>query len=403
MRISTRTIFDSGVDNILARQKDLSNTQMQISTGRRVLAPSDDPVAAAQMLDVSEAKAINQQYRENTQTVKSRLALEESSLSSVVSLVQSVQTLTVQAGDGSLSAADRASLAVEIDARYQELLALANATDGNGEYLFAGFRTQARPFSETAPGVVAYFGDEGRREVAVSGSRAIALNDPGSDVFNRIRNGNGTFAAAPATANTGTGVVSPGSVTNAALLTGHDYSITFSVTAGVTTYDVVDLTTSTAVVTGAPYVQGGPIGFDGLQVEIEGAPANGDSFSIEPSTNVSLFATLHDLRGALRSGGDGAAANARLTNALNAAHSGLKNGLDRVLTVTASLGTRMRETEAIATNAEDVNLQHETRLSSLRDLDYTSAISELNFQQLHLEAAQKSFLRVTEMSLFSLL
>ncbi len=401
MRISSSTLFENGVQNMLSRQQEVSATQNHVSTGRRVLTPSDDPVAASQMLDVAEAKSRNGQYADSASTVKTRLGLQESTLAAITRLIQDVRTRVVQAGDGALTPSDLRSIAEDVNGRYQELIGLGNATDGSGEYLFAGFRTGSTPFAEMAPGVVAYLGDEGKREVAVSNSRQIAVNDPGSDILMRIRNGNGTFVTAAASTNAGTGVVSPGSVVNAAALTNHDYTITFSVTAGTTQYDVVDATSATTVVSGATYVPGGPIAFDGLQLAIEGDPVAGDSFTVRPSSNVSLFATLDALRTALQSAGSGAVDNTKLTNALNSANSNLQNALDRVLGVTASVGTRLRETEEIISSNEDLDLNYEARLSQLRDLDYARAISDLSFQQLHLEAAQKSFLRVSQLSLFN--
>src|SRR5262245_61149398 len=257
MRLSSTTIFENGVNSMLARQQELSKTQGHVSTGRRVLAPSDDPVAAAQALDLTEAKGINKQHAVNAGAVKARLAMQETSLSAIAQLIHDVKARVVQAGDGALTAADLRSIAAEIDARYDELLGLANATDGNGEYLFAGYRTQAIPFVETAPGVVAYFGDEGRREVQVRARSRIPINDPGSDVLARVKSGNGTFAAFASATNTGSGIVSPGSVTNAAALTGHDYTVTFSVAAGVTQYTVVDTTTAATLISNAPFVSGG--------------------------------------------------------------------------------------------------------------------------------------------------
>lgn len=403
MRLSSTTIFESGVNSMLARQQEVVKTQAHISTGRRVLTPADDPVAASQMLDLNEAKGLNKQYSENASAVKTRLGLEEASLAAMTRLIQDVKSLAVQAGNGAFTQSDLRSIAGEVEGRYQELLGLANATDSGGEYLFAGFNTQTRPFVEVSPGVVAYLGDEGRREVEVSAARAIALNDSGSEVLQRIKNGNGTFVSAAAAGNGGTGVISPGSVTDATALTAHDYTVTFSISAGVTRYDVVDATTATTLISNAPYVQGGPIVFDGQQIEIDGAPANGDSFTVRPSANVSLFSTLAIMRAALQDAGTGATENAKLANALNTIHSNLQNALDRVLSVTASVGTRLREADAIIATNEDLDLNYEARLSQLGDLDYARAISDLNFQQLHLDAAQKSFLRVSELSLFGLL
>jgi flagellar hook-associated protein 3 FlgL len=403
MRISSTTIFEHGVSNMLARQHEVLTTQNHISTGRRVLTPADDPVASAQMLDVTEAKEVNKQHAENAATVKARLGQQEVALSAIARLIQDVQARVVQAGDGALSATDLRSIAEEIDGRYQELLGLANSTDGSGEYLFAGFRTANQPFAETAPGVVAYFGDEGKREVPVSASRSIATNDPGSDILLRIKNGNGTFVTAAGAGNAGTGVVSQGSVTDATALTGDAYSITFSVTASGTTYSVVDTTTAANVVSNVAYVAGGPITFAGMQLAIDGAPAHGDTFSVQPSGNVSVFATLDALRTTLRAAGAGGVANTKLTNGLNTAHANLRNALDQVLSVTASVGTRLRETEAVTQTSDDLDLSYQTRLSQLGDLDYARAISDLTFQQMHLEAAQKAFVRVSELTLFSVI
>jgi flagellar hook-associated protein 3 FlgL len=96
-------------------------------------------------------------------------------------------------------------------------------------------------------------------------------------------------------------------------------------------------------------------------------------------------------------------ANASLTNALNTANSNLTNALDRVLAVTASVGTRLRETEAVLATNEDLDLNYQARLSELGDLDYARAITDLNFQQMHLEASQKSFMLITGLSLFKML
>lgn len=403
MRVSSNTIFDHGVSTMLARQQEVVTTQSHISTGRRVLTPSDDPVAASQMLDVSEAKAANKQFADNAATVKARLGQQEASLSAITRLIQDVRTLVVQSGSGALTPGDLKSIAEEVSGRYEELIGLANATDGSGEFLFAGFRTGTKPFAETSPGVVAYFGDEGRREVAVSTSRSIAVNDSGAEVLQRIKNGNGTFATAAAAGNAGTGVISPGSVVDSTALTNRDYSVVFTVSGSVTTYDVVDNTTATTVSSNVPYVSDGPITVAGMQFAIEGRPANGDRFSVQPSSNVSVFSTLAALRTALRSADQGDVANASLTNALNTANGNLTNALDRVLSVTASLGTRMRETDAVVATNEDLDLNYQARLSELGDLDYARAISDLNFQQMHLEAAQKSFMLITGLSLFKLL
>ena len=107
MRIGTNTIFDLGVDSIQRQTARLLELQQQISVNRRILAPSDDPVGSARALEISQSDAINTQYGTNSQTAGGRLSLTESALGQGVNLLQSARESIIQAGDGSLTNADR--------------------------------------------------------------------------------------------------------------------------------------------------------------------------------------------------------------------------------------------------------------------------------------------------------
>jgi flagellar hook-associated protein 3 len=241
MRISSNTIFEAGIRSIQQQQVDVLKTQQQLSTGRRILTPSDDPVAAARVLEVSQSSSLNDQYSTNRKTAISTLSLEESILGSITSLIQDVQTTAVNAGNPTLSNENRASFATELRGRYQELLGLANSNDGAGQYLFAGYQGATKPFAEASPGNVAYSGDQGQRLVQISASRQLAVSDAGLDIFQRIRNGNGTFVTAASASNAGTGIVDGGSVLDTAkwaAAANKDFTIRFagdvSVAAGAT-------------------------------------------------------------------------------------------------------------------------------------------------------------------------
>lgn len=491
MRVSSGTIFDSNVAALTQQQARLLQTQQQVSSGRRILTAADDPVAAARALSISQADAMNTQYAANRTATRHTLSLAESTLQSVTSLLQDVQTVAVSAGNGSLNNSDRQTIATGLNGRLQELISLANSTDGAGNYLFSGFQSGTQPFVNVA-GVMAYNGDDGQRLMQVSSSRQMASGDSGADVFMRVKNGNGTFATQAAVTNTGSAVISAGSttgvvtgdrytiafgtidtlaavanagtgvistpatVTNPAAVTGHDYSVTFG--AGGTTYSVQDLTTNTAVagmtgvtytgpgpqtiafegisftVSGAPvlndvfnvtaptysvtdnttglpvataqkYVSGQAISFGGMQFDISGTPLPNDQFTVQPSGNVSIFKTISDLITTLNtpvgSGNPAQAAtlNANLQTALNL----LDRGLNNVLTVRSSLGLRLNEIDALQTTGDDMSLQFKQNLSQLQDVDYNKALSDLAQQQISLQAAQKSFVNVTGLSLFDYL
>jgi len=432
IRVATTTLFEQGVFNLQRGQADVFRTQEQIASGRRVNTPADDPVAAARSLEVEQSQAINEQYIRNSDSAQTALGATENALTSVTALLQDVRTLVVNAGDGALSGNELRSMAVELRGRYEELLGLANITDGNGQYLFSGYQGHTRPFAEGAPGSVTYLGDQGVRLVQISASRQVAISEAGSDVFQMIKNGNGTFVTAAPATNTGTGVVSPGTVTNPAAWNAagnpRDFTVVFHVDSTVyppvTTYDIVDNVNNVSLTTGAapaagPYLRTytdgetivlarqvppdtNPTAFDyGAELTISGAPADGDAFTLQASTNEDVFTTLHNLITALETAQRTTTGNARLANDLNTALSNLDRGIDNVLRVRSAAGIRLRETDDTQASQRDLVVQYADTLSELRDLDYAKAISDLARQQLTYEAAQKSFARVQGLSLFN--
>lgn len=521
-------LFDKGVASIQQQTADWIKTQQQVSSGRRILSPSDDPVASARVLEVSQSQSLNKQFDVNTDTATSKMGIEENILNSIGNLIQNSQTTAVYAGNATLTNSDRASLAMDLRSSYQELLGLANSTDGNGQYMFSGYKGDTRPFGEAAPGVVVYSGDEGQRLIQISPSRQIPVSDSGSSVFQQIKNGNGTFVSKAATTNAGAGIVDPGTVsdpvkwvanskdytlrfaantnvtaggTNTGTATvkagivdqaawnisgkglqisvaagvapgTFDYTITdtvlgsyvvnydpvtqdpltvklnggggtfnagidlvlsgtpaaldtFAVTPSATpgwTYDIIDNNTNTSLLSSPANAsgwssswrtytsgqtisltnQGAEPAFDfGVSTKIEGSPAAGDTFTIKASQNEDLFTTLHNLITALETGTSNSVSAARYQNDLNLAMTSLSNAQTSVLTVRASVGSRMKEVESVKSTGEDLQLQYQQTISTLQDLDYAKALTDLSRQQATLEAAQKSFIQIQGLSLFN--
>lgn len=402
MRIASSTLYDVNVAVLNQQQARLLQTQQQISSGRRMLTPADDPAAAALALNVSQADAANTQYGSNIDQAQTALALSEGVLQGVTTLLQDVQTTAVNAGSGILNNSDRRMLASDLQQRLDGLIVLANHTDATGSYLFAGFQGDTTPFVTTAGGVQ-YQGDDGRRMIQVSTAGQVAASDSGADIFMRIKDGNGTFVVQPAPANAGSGIATQGAVVNPALLTGNNYQVAFSVAGGVTTYSVTNTTTATVVSSGNPYTSGQAIGFDGMQFVISGTPASGDQFNVTPSNTENVFKTISDLIDTLNTGviPGNVASTTQYTANVNRALNGLDRSLDNILTVRASIGSRLRQLDAEKTMASDIGLQYQQVLSQLQDLDYNKAITDLTRQKTTLEAAQKSFLQVQGLSLFN--
>lgn len=401
MRISTSQTYQQAISNILDQQAQLTKTQLQLGSGRRLLTPADDPAAASQVLGVQQTLSSTTQYQTNSDAARGRLELEETALTGVGDLLQHVRTLAVQANNATQTNETRASIAIEVRARLDELLAQANTRDANGEYLFAGFRGKTQPFSSTASGAYSYSGDQGQRYLQVGPTRQIAVGDSGSAVFQTIRNGNGVFVTAHNADNSGTGVISPGAVSGTFVSDTYTLSFTQALSTDPITYTVTG--TVSGVVASGTYTSGAAIGFNGAQISVSGTPANGDSFTITPSAHQDMFTTLKNLAVALETPVSGAAAQAKLNNTLNRSLTDLDQALGKVLEIRASVGARLNAVDSQQGQHESLSVELQKTLSFLQDVDYAQAASLLNQQLLALQAAQQAFVKTQDLSLFNYL
>jgi flagellar hook-associated protein 3 FlgL len=400
MRISTSQFYSQGSEAITRQQSELARTQQQISGGKTMLAPADDPVGAARAAGLTQARALTNQYAANIGSAQDALNFTDSTLGQVTDVVQTIRELAVNAGDGTMTDADRSSLATQLAGSLQQLIGLANTRDATNGYLFGGFATTGAPFA-AAPGGAVYSGDQGQRALQVAPGRTLEISENGASIFEATPTGNGTFAASAASGNAGTGVISSGNVADATAVTGDAYQLKFGTTGGVTTYDVVDSTSGATVSTGNAFAAGQAITVGGMQVAITGAPASGDTFALAPAPRQSLFTTIQNLVDTLKTPATTAAGRAQLANGLSAALANIDQGLNTVLTVRAGVGARLAELDALSTGNTDAGTQIDASLSSIQDLDYAKAMSAFSQQQLALTAAQKSFAQVSSLSLFN--
>ena len=366
MRISTNTLFEVGSARLGDLQSALAKTQEQIATGRRVLTPSDDPVAAAQALELSQAQSVNAQFEVNRSSARHNLNMQEQALQSVTGLIQDVQTLAVSAGNGALDNQQRQFLATELRGRLEDLLGLANTTDGAGNYLFSGYQSTTQPFARSG-GSIEYSGDQGQRMLQVGPRRSLALSEPGSLVFEGIKTGNGRYTAFASPANTGAGIISLGADTGGPA-SSTTYEIRFTVPGA---YDVVDtgVVPENVISTANVYTSGETINVAGMRVENKGAPAGGDVFVIAPSRSESVFTALGKLINVLETPATGAAGQAALANGLNVALRSLGNGLDSVLSTRASVGARLRELDTLDEQGSARDVEYSRSLAELQELD----------------------------------
>lgn len=398
MRLSSVQIFQQGISSILARQAEVSHTEQQLATGRRILTPADDPVAAVQILDITEDLAQVDQFQRNGNLAQGQLALEDTVLADVGNVLQRVRELVVQANNATQSPETRRSIATEVEARIDEVLALANTRDASGEYIFAGFQAQSEPFARQGSSY-AYNGDDGQRFLQLGASTQVAVRDSGADVFMSVPAGNGSFIIDPATTNTGTAVVGSNSATSAFVR--DSYSISFSQPTATdpVTYQV--LNSASTVVASGDYVAGDTIEFSGASVRIDGQPVAGDSFDVAPAANQDLFTTLENIVEALNNAGSAPAQVASVNNSMGQALTNIDQALGNVLEVRADVGVRLNHVENQVNINESFSLQLQETLSDVQDLDYAEAISRFNLELTALQAAQQAFVKMQGLSLFN--
>lgn len=410
MRISTSQMFEVSSTTLSQQQSDLFRLQQQMAASKRILTPSDDPIAASQSLTEKQGEAVNTQFQRNIGNARHQIGLAENALSSVGNVMQAARQLLVQAGNTTLSDSDRTSIAGELTQQLKQLIALANSDDGNGRFLFSGYQDTVATYAQTSTGAT-YQGDSGQPLLQVSANRYIEVSNTGNEIFELAPTGNGTFAtsisdptAATPVVNTGTGTIDVGSVLTSGY-SGQTYILQFN--ASGTTYDVIQRTAGveTTLSSNNAYTSGAAITLGGgtIQVSVSGVPASGDRFVIGPSTNQNIFTTLQNAINVLNTPATTAVLRTQLVDGIRQALGNTDQSMNQVLSAQTSMGARLRELDDLEDVNGAVKLQHTQRISELEDLDYAKAASDLARQQLAMSAAQASFVRVSQLSLFDYL
>ncbi|RQR43075.1 MULTISPECIES: flagellar hook-associated protein FlgL [unclassified Burkholderia] len=407
MRISTTQFYQLNVGQMNDQQAQLAQLYQQISSGVSLSTPADNPLGAAQAVQLSMTSATLSQYAANQSTALASLQAEDQALQSVGNVLGSVQSLIVRAGDGSLADNNRAALAAQLEGYRDQLVSLANSTDGAGNYLFAGYQNSTAPFTKDAAGSISYVGDTGTRTVQIDDSRSVPQGDSGLSVFMSVQAlGNSPVQAAGA-ANTGTATIGNVTVTDPSAATnGHQFTITFGGTAAAPTYTVTDNSISPPTPGPAQaYTSGTAIALgNGMKVAVSGTPSPTDTFSVTPApqaSGVDVFSTLDSMITALKTPVAGnPTATAALSNTLSTAATKIGNSMRNVTTVLASVGGREQEVKAMQTVNQTAALQTTSNLSDLTSANMVTTISQYLQVQNALSGAQKAYAQLQNMSLF---
>ncbi|MDH3644559.1 MAG: flagellar hook-associated protein FlgL, partial [Gammaproteobacteria bacterium] len=354
MRISTLQMNQQGVNGMLDISQQVTNTQKQISSGKRIATPSDDPVGAARVIKINQELAIRGQYRSNIDAAEAQLAQEETVLQQVLNVMQRIRELSLQASNGVQTNDDRRYTAIEIEARFDELVSLVNTRGPSGEYLFSGFQGDVQPFVVDGQSVT-FQGDEGQRKVQVDGGQFVAINDSGREIFMDVESASPVFAVRSHPDNdplSNAGITAGPIVDRDAVAAffPDDLVIEFRPLSedptGQPNYTVRRRSDNRVVegLQNIPHTPNADIQAQGMSIKISGQPQPGDRFFVETSNKQDLLTTVRNIATGLVSM-DPVTAPEAFEFLVGDTLTGLDNAMDSILEVQAQIGARLNAVE----------------------------------------------------------
>lgn len=399
MRVSTANTYDVGVAALQRRQSEMAEAQVRLTTGKRVVSASDDPVGAARAERAMLGAARVTASERSVQAAQTIMVQTEASLGDANELLQQVRETLVAAGNASYSPAERAGLAEKLRTMRDQLFDIANRSDGAGTYLFGGQGSTTPPFVDARPDASVPTEQTGARYV---GTRGTSSTDPstnlplaldGAAVWTTGRTGNGVFETRAMTAGQG-GWIDAGQVIDPAALTGDSYRMVFDAATGA--FDITNLATGTLVAS-VPYEPDRAIEFDGMSMVIKGSPVPGETFEVRPSTpTLNTFGVIDKAIADLTAGKAGAALSQTIADNLR----NVDSVLGRLQAARATAGEALNRIDNESASLATRKLNHQIERSNAEDLDMIAAISDFENRQTGYDAALKSYSMVQRMSLF---
>jgi len=399
MRIATQQLFQGGTQSLGTAQARVLESQQRLSGGQQRLRPSEDPVNAETSLRLSAGLDQLARFERNQSAAKSRLQVEETAMAGLTENLQRLRELAVGLGSGILSETDAPGIRTEIAALKAQALSIANERSPTGEALFAGTADIPEAFTVDNDGKVTYLGTEAQREVQIGIGRTVQLSPTGKTLFERVP------SSAPLTLSVGDGNQGTAIIGEPRLVPPNGsidgpVTATFSMTGDET--GTVKLTYGDGTEETVPYEQG-LLRLTGAEVPFEGAPADGDSVTLEAGATFDFFSVYDELLVAVDEPRSDSASQARFQNILQSAQGQLASAEDQISTSRSVVGAKLGALDAEASIQGARRLELEAQKSVIDDLDFVSAITAFQQQLVALQAAQSAFTRIADLSLFNYL
>jgi len=417
MQISTNEFLTGSLSDLLQQQQTVNTLNREIATGETMLDASSDPGGADQVVGFANQIGTLAYDTANGNAATQTLQQGVSALQQVTNLLDQLNQTASAAANGTSTAADRQSDISAAQSLLQQLVQLGNTQNSDGGYLFAGSKSNAPAFALLPSGQVVFNGDASANQVQIAPSLSVASTVSGQDVFMNAPAGTDGIAITADANNTGGAYVLAQGVTNisqvtAASLAGTEYDINFAQNAGGLTYQVTSGTgtpgsagysATSGIVASGTFTAGSSLSFGGLQVQVTGTPAAGDSFAVQPGATTSLFQTVQNLITALGMPQNTGAEASQAQQALQSVISDIAAAQTNVLSAQATLGSGLAEIQSVASQTSAQSTDAQTAMSDLQSANMPQVLASYSESLTALQAAEESFSKVQNLSLFDYL
>ena len=447
-RVGTANMYDNAIRNVSARQTSLVNLQENLTSGKRVVRASDDPVSAAQAERALTRISRIQTEQRALENQRNAIAQAESTMGDAIGLVQEARQLMVSAGNGALSSNDRATIANQLQSLRDQLTAVANRTDTNGIPLLGALGSAQSPFMGPLNSTPDYlFAGQAGQTASDGVTLPNTLDGDSAFMFDAKRDGSFHAAITPGTST----VIVPGATTpsvpamgqpNRALTTSaitvaegtnfnknpatglaYTYSVSFSnvtldpatntlsATYNVSSTDPAFVPPAAQTLNPIKIGEKGEFNINGLPPgmsmkvttlptkAVDGtitlSPANGDTINISPQASV--FSVIDKAIAEIK-----AAPNSNVAaQAISQALANVDIGLERMSNIRSYAGELLNRADRITGDQEKRSVQLESDRSRAEDLDMIKGISDFQNQQTGYQAALQTYASVQKLSLFN--
>ena len=433
MRVTNNLIYSQSSRAIGQANEKILNAQEKLSAQTDIVRPSDNPVGASQILMYEGSNNSLKIFDESIKMATSHLEYQEVALESLNDSLDDVRTLFMQAQNDINTQADIDAIVQEIALITGSMAELMNSKSADGSYIFAGTDTQGPPFILNSEGRYEWAGNEGQKFAQISEDMKIPVSDSGKRLFQDVW-----------TSRTFSSQVSAGDVSLTAKVknqgdfnqfvedyydpqnpVANQYRLTtLPILAEGEVADPVEpsigldakadehrrrafdgtpgsysITNSLGeVVSSGSYTAGKPITFAGMTFLLKGAPGAAVDFSLDKPRRDNVLNEINDTLAVLS---DLTSSNDERQTAFFDATVSINNAQRKVSEGRSSVGARLNILQDRTGFSSANQLSNNVAQDRIGGLDIAAAATELTMKESALNASQKVFTRMSNLSLFN--